>query len=193
MRFSQEERRRIKELKGDGKSSRAIADVINRDRRTQHCTFQGVSNLLKRMSVPFKPRPVRCRRLRPAALAFIDRTLNTNPETSAPELQRLLLNRFNVSASLTLIRSERRKMGWKYDNTKYCQMLRAVNQKKRFFFCSKFLARGECFNDFIFTDESTVKCERFLSKCFRKVGQPRVMRPKPKHPLAVHVWAGMSR
>ena len=45
----------------------------------------------------------------------------------------------------------------------------------------------EKFNDCIFTDESTVRYERFSAKQFRRLSEPSLQ--KPKHPLSVHVWA----
>ena len=29
--------------------------------------------------------------------------------------------------------------------------------------------------------------------CYRKVGEPAKRKPRPKHPLKLHVWAGISR
>ena len=35
--------------------------------------------------------------------------------------------------------------------------------------------------------------EQFCRTCYRKVGEPAKRKPKPKHPLKLHVWAGISR
>ena len=72
-------------------------------------------------------------------------------------------------------------------------MIRTENKEKRLFFCTDILVQKEEFNDCIFTDESTVRCERFLPKQFRRVGEPSLPKPKPKHPLSVHVCAGISK
>jgi len=32
-----------------------------------------------------------------------------------------------------------------------------------------------------------------LAKQFRRIGEPSIPKPKPKHPLSVHVWAGISK
>lgn len=91
------------------------------------------------------------------------------------------------------ITKERRKLGWVHTSTRYCQMIRMENKDKRLLFCMSIIQEKEDFNDCIFTDESTVRCERFLAKQFRRVGEPSALKPKPKHPLSVHVWAGISK
>ncbi len=34
--------------------------------------------------------------------------------------------------------------------------------------------------------------ERHSKRCYRKKGQPKALKPKPKHPLKVHLWGGIS-
>ena len=51
----------------------------------------------------------------------------------------------------------------------------------------------ESFNNVIFSDESAVQLDHHGGLCFRKVGYLRKLKPKPKHPPKVHVWAGISR
>jgi len=46
-------------------------------------------------------------------------------------------------------------------------MIRAENNEQRLFSCTEMLVQKEEFNDCVFTDESTVRCERFLVKQFR--------------------------
>ncbi|CAI8009403.1 Transposable element Tcb1 transposase, partial [Geodia barretti] len=52
---------------------------------------------------------------------------------------------------------------------------------------------GSSFGDVIWTDETSVQLEshrRF--HCYKKGQKPRY-KPRPKHPVKVHVWAGISR
>ena len=72
------------------------------------------------------------------------------------------------------------------------QMIVKIKEKP-LFFCTNILIEKVEFNDYIFTDESTVRCEQFLAKQFRWLGKPSTPKPEPKHPLSVHVWAGISK
>ena len=83
-----------------------------------------------------------------------------------------------------------RSIGWVTSLPHYCQMIRDVNKEKRSLWCQQQLVNGEDFNDFIWTDECTV-IER-KRKTYRRYGQPRRLKPKPKHPLKIHVWGGIS-
>jgi transposase len=193
-RFSAEEKIRMKRLQVQaGKSCNSIAQAINLDRPSDRpCTARGVRTCLKRMSQPTAKRNY-IRKLGPPALLFIDAEVNEDREISGRELQRRLHEKLHINASITVINCQRRRMGWVQTGTRYCQMIRAVNKEKRLFFCTNLLVQKEDFSDCIFTDESTVRCERFLSKQFRRIGEPAILKPKPKHPLSVHVWAGISR
>ena len=42
------------------------------------------------------------------------------------------------------------------------------------------------------SDESSVRLDNHARICFRKQKQPRKLKPKPKHPTKVHIWAGIS-
>lgn len=44
------------------------------------------------------------------------------------------------------------------------------------------------FSDIIWTDE----CTERKQNTYRKVGQPCKLKSKPKHPLKLHVWGGIS-
>ena len=95
-------------------------------------------------------------------------------ELSAPTLQRRLKTQFNIDVSISVINKERlHRLGWQLKATRYCQMVRQPKKEKRLLFCRDLLARGDDFNDVIFTDECTVRCERDLSKQFRYTGSGR--------------------
>ena len=49
------------------------------------------------------------------------------------------------------------------------------------------------FEDVIWTDETTVQLESHRRHSYRKVGEAATLKPRPKHPLKLHVWAGISR
>ena len=48
------------------------------------------------------------------------------------------------------------------------------------------------FDDVIYTDETTVQIETHRRTCCYRKGQKPRYKPKPKHPVKVHVWAGIS-
>jgi len=193
--FSDEEIKRMNRLKfKQGKSYSFIVELINRERLSdRQCTSRGVRACLKRSSNVVKSKRVYKRKLRFSTLALIDAEVSADHEISARELQKRLQEKLDVNMSTSVINRERQRMGWVQTSTRYCEMIRAENKEKRLFFCTDILVHKEEFNDVIFTDESTVRCERFLAKQFRRVGEPSEPKPKPKHPLAVHAWAGISK
>ena len=71
-------------------------------------------------------------------------------------------------------------------------MVRHVNKAKRVTFAMQHpdyhLTCGDC----IFSDECSVSLEKYSRHCAWKIGDPPQPRPRPKHPLKVHVWAGIS-
>ena len=54
-------------------------------------------------------------------------------------------------------------------------------------------SREKEFSDVIFTDESSISIERHSRRCYHKKGEPRKLKAKPKHPLKIHVWGGISK
>jgi len=50
----------------------------------------------------------------------------------------------------------------------------------------------EDFKDVVFTDESTIQLEQHSRICFRKHRQPCALKQRPKHPIKIHVWGGIS-
>ena len=81
-------------------------------------------------------------------------------------------------------------LGWVCSRPKYCQLVRELNKQKRVEWCTERIATQDDFDNVIFTDECSVKLGRL---CFRKRGGIRKFKPKPKHPIKVHVWVGISK
>ena len=59
--------------------------------------------------------------------------------------------------------------------------------------CEERIKDNEKFEDVIFTDECTVELDKHGRIGFRKIKQPRKLKPRAKHPIKVHVWAGISQ
>ena len=66
-----------------------------------------------------------------------------------------------------------------------------INKVKRSLWCQQQLVNCENFSDVIWTDECSVIIDR-KRKSYRRVGYPSRLKPKPKHPLKVHIWGGIS-
>ena len=85
----------------------------------------------------------------------------------------------------------RHQLGWTYRGSAYCQLIRQQNKVKRVDW-----ARANLHDDFenvIWSDETTVQLETHRRHCYRKEGEKPNPKPRPKHPVKVHVWAGISK
>ena len=69
-------------------------------------------------------------------------------------------------------------------------MIQEVNKEKRPAWAIK--NKDMFWEDVIYTDETTVQIETHRRTCCYKKGQKPRYKPKPKHPIKVHVWAGIS-
>ena len=119
--------------------------------------------------------------------------MERNDELTSPELTRRILLHFGFQFSQEKVRRLRRKLGWVQTGTKYCQLIREPNRVKRLEFSEKCLRENEQFDNVIFTDECSVLLENHSKLSFhRKWEQPK-LKGKPKHPVKVHVWAGISK
>ena len=124
---------------------------------------------------------------------MIDQWLLRDDELSTTDLQKLLWKESGQFISRpTIQRAVKEKLNWICSKPRYCQMIRQKNKEKRLEFCKQLLGTGDNFHDVVFTDESTVQLARYYSKCRYKKDMPRPLKPKPKHPLKVHIWAGIS-
>ena len=184
-------RERIKRMSDDGKSTREIVEALHKENITvcrqtvwriqQHIRTHGTIEKLPKSGRPTK--------LTSTVLQQIDNTMERDDETTAKELQSVLeSNGISVCARTAL--KGRRLLGWTRRGTAYCQMIRERNRVKRLEWAKKVL--GATFEDVIWTDETSVQLEshrRF--HCYKKGLKPRY-KPQPKHPVKVHVWAGIS-
>jgi hypothetical protein len=72
-------------------------------------------------------------------------------------------------------------------------MIRNVNKEKRVTFCKQLVADSENFVDIIFTDECTVQLHDNKVVIYHLKDEVVPPIPKPKHPLRLHAWGGISR
>jgi hypothetical protein len=115
-----------------------------------------------------------------------------DPTQSCTDVQRALAAR-DVHVSKTTALKAIDMAGYTHSSPRYCGMVRGPNLVKRTEFCMELIRSNEKFDDVIFTDESTIQLNDNKSVCYRQKGRLAPRFPKPKHPLKVHVWAGISR
>ncbi len=117
--------------------------------------------------------------------------MKKNDETTGLELQKLLKKEVQgFDASLSSVLRWRSDLGWTAKGTKYYQMIREVNKEKRLKWAKE--NQDMTFEDVIFTDETNVQIETHRRTCCYKRGLKPCYKPKLKHPIKVHVWAGIS-
>ena len=120
-------------------------------------------------------------------MAEIDRAMQDN-KTTIKEIQKRFEN-LGISMSATTILNGRKKLGWTFRGTAYCQMIRAVNKEKRLAWAQA--NKDGNFEDVIWTDETSVQLENHRQFCCRKRGE------KPRYTnlvrnIQLSVWAGIS-
>ena len=126
------------------------------------------------------------------ARAFREDQMWKDNETTSRTIQKKLARR-GVMVHPPTVRRSRKQQGWTLQRTRYCQLIRDANKVKRLEFAQKVLGTGDTFDNVIFTDECSVSLKQFRRTCYRKVGKPARRKPKPKPPLKLHMWAGISR
>ena len=121
----------------------------------------------------------------PESIAYIDEKMKENDELTSRELLDKLSNECDVQISEATIRKVRRKLGWKVENARYCQLVRDQNKIKRLPFCLKAFTEKDKFKNVIFMDETSVQMEQHARVCFHKDGTRPKRKGRPKHPLKV--------
>lgn len=171
-----------------GKNVSEIASKI-REEDNINASRPAVSLFLRRFresgTLYDKPRAGRNKKLVIRHFDIIDEEMRRKDELSSIELAHILLARCDIEVSPRTVRRVRKKLGWTWCGTKYCQLVKDVNKPKRMEHCLKVLSDGDDFADVIFSDECSVNIERSTRRSFHKVGEPRRLKGKPKHPLKV--------
>ena len=157
-------------------------------------SFPSVARLVKRLksngTLANLPRSGRPSKLSMEAKDFINEQMRNNDEMTSGQIQRKLEKR-GVAVSSSLVRRSRKELGWTLQRTAYCQLIRDANKVKRLEFARRVLESGDTFHNIIFSDECSVSLEQYRRTCYRKINEPTKRKPKLKHPLKLHVWAGI--
>ena len=118
--------------------------------------------------------------------------MTEDDETTAIQLHQLLTRRGFTLSCRTVLRC-RTDLGWTFRGSAYCQLIRSANKEKRLQWAERYVAEAEDgFEDVIWTDECSIQMESHRRFCCRKRGEPAKNKPRPKHPVKVHVWDGIS-
>ncbi|CAB4032482.1 Transposable element Tcb2 transposase [Paramuricea clavata] len=192
--LSQYARKRIISLHSSGINRTKIQKAL--DQEGIKTSRSAISLFLSRYSrtddIGDAPRSGRNAKLAPEAIAYIEEKMQENDELTSRELKEKMANECDIQISEATIRRVRRKLGWKVENARYCQLVCEPNKIKRMAFCLKAFTEKDMFKNVIFMDETSVQMEQYARVCFHKDGTQPKRKGCPKHPLKVHVWAGIS-
>ena len=125
------------------------------------------------------------------AKAFIEKQMRINNEATSIQIKKQLA-KHGIVVNFCTVRRLRAKQGWTLQHNHYCQLIRVANKVKRLEYAQKILDSHDTFHNVIFFDECSVFLEQYRLICYQKVDKPLKRKPKPKHPLKVHVWAGIN-
>lgn len=125
---------------------------------------------------------------------FIDDALADNDELTAYQIKQLLVEKWPnlATVSIPTIKRCRKRLGWVASTPRYCQLIREANKSKRLDWCWQCINNDDHFENVIFSDECTVALEKHGKLTFRRLHQPRKLKPRPKHPVKIHIWAAIS-
>ena len=118
-------------------------------------------------------------------------TLRGNHAQSSTDLQRRLASR-GTHVSKPTVQKAIKATGFTASKPRYGQMIRQPNKEKRVEFCQKHILDNN-FDNIIWTDECTIQLHDNKVVIYRPIDGMTHTIPKPKHPLKIHVWAGISR
>ena len=118
--------------------------------------------------------------------------MRKDDEMTSCRIKKKLAKR-GIDVNSSTVRRARTQLGWTLQRTGYCQLIRDVNKTKLLEFARRVLESEGTFHNVIFSDESSMSLTQYRRTCYRKVDEPGKRKPKPKHPLKVHVWAGISK
>ncbi|KAL6742774.1 hypothetical protein Aduo_015888 [Ancylostoma duodenale] len=124
---------------------------------------------------------------------FIVKSIEENNEITTKELRTALSRELSLDVKPTMLFRLRRDLGYAAKSVKNGQLIRERNREKRLLFCKEMLRINERFNDVVFADESTVQLENNSKSCYVRVREEnRRIKSRAKHPVKVHIWAGIS-
>ena len=166
-----------------GKKSTTIVLLLREE--GIYVTAPGVRNLLKKYeetgTISRRLGSGRPSKITPEVLRIVEEQMEKDDETTATQLQKILLDH-QLYLSLTTILRSRSQLGWTFRGSSYCQLIKTVNKVKRLDWAKKYehlTSIEDSFGDVVWTDESTIQMESHRRYCCRKRG--RQPKPKPRY------------
>ena len=179
-------RQRIKHLLSEGNSVTQVVTILGTEGiiTTRQTVWRLDNHIKKHGHINPLPKSGRPTKLSAGDLEMIDNAIGHDDETTGKEIV-ALLEKNGISVSRRTAYRARKKLGRTARGTAYCQLIHAPNQVKRLEWARQNL-------NATWSDETTVQLETHRRHCCRKKGQKPRYKPRPKHPVKVHVWAAIS-
>ena len=150
---------------------------------TRTCRYQKLATIARKQG---SGRPTKINNI---VLKLVEQQMRNDDETTAIQLHEVL-TRHGIQLSLRTVLRSREQLGWMFRGSAYCQLIRDANKLKRLDWAREHMSDN--FEDVIWSDEASVQLETHRRRCYRKLGEAPKPKPRPKHPIKVHVWAGIS-
>lgn len=125
-------------------------------------------------------------------IQFVKTALIEKPTRTSTDIQRLLSDKGTLTSNST-VKKVIDAANFTATVPRYGQMVKEQNKLKRVQFAREVITNNDKFNNVIFTDECSVQLHDNKIVVYREKDSVAPVLPKPKHPLKVHVWAGISR
>ena len=122
----------------------------------------------------------------------INSVMESDPNVSSRDIH-TTLKRDGSTISLATTKRAIETAGYTNSNPRYGQMVSERNCILRTDFCNELISNNDTFSDVIFSDESTIQLHSNKCQSYRPKNSVNKCLPRPKHPLKMHVWAGISR
>ena len=122
----------------------------------------------------------------------ITQVLTKQPSSSGQDVHTALMDD-GASFRLRTTRNAIHAAGFVSASPREVPLVTNKNKKIRKEFCLDLISRNEDFHDVIFSDESTIMLNQYNHYGFKPKDSMDTCLPKPKHPLKLHVWGGISR
>ena len=131
-------------------------------------------------------------KITPEVKCIVEAKMESDNETTATQLQQVL-HISGIGISLTTVKRYRRELGWTFHGSRCCQMIREPNKVKRLEWCVQHMQENDDLEDVIWSDETSIQLESHRRHAFRTKYQAPKLKSRPKHPVKVYVWAGISK
>ena len=164
-----------------GKHSTSIARLLREEGIVvnRSSVYKFINKFKETESITRRPGSGRPTKITPEILHIVENQMELDDETTAVQLQGLLVEAGHPLSLKTILRS-RSQLGWTFRGSAYCQLIREANKQKRLDWARTYFekAANDGFEDVVWTDESSIQLETHRRRCYRKEGCQA--RPKPR-------------